>query len=88
MAMSNLRAIAGALIAAGRSPNEPAAAIQWGSTDREHRVTGTLTSIASQCDEDGVRNPAVVVIGPVVALAPLLSGGATLAVPAMAPIQG
>ena len=72
MAMSNLDQIAGALIDGGRADDEPAAAIQWGTTADERRVTATLGTIAAACRADGVGNPAVVVIGPVVAIGDLL----------------
>ena len=73
MAMSNLDHIARALIDGGRAADEPAAAIQWGTTAEERRVTATLGTIAVACDADDVGNPAVVVIGPVVALGELVS---------------
>lgn len=73
MAMSNLDAIARALIAGGRAEDEPAAAIQWGTTKREHQVTATLGTIAAVCAREGLGNPAVVVIGAVVALGELMA---------------
>lgn len=72
MAMSNLEAIAATLVAGGRAADEPAAAIQWGTTDREVRVTATLGTIAVATRDAGLGNPAVVVIGAVVALGTLL----------------
>ena len=73
MAMSNLDRIAAALIDGGRPADEPAAAIQWGTTADERRVTATLGTIASACRAQGLGNPAVVVIGPVVAIGELLA---------------
>ena len=73
MAMSNLDRIARALIDGGRPADEPAAAIQWGTTDEERRVTATLGTLAVACGASGVGNPAVVVIGPVVAIGELVS---------------
>jgi uroporphyrin-III C-methyltransferase len=80
MAMSNLDQIARALIDGGRPADEPAAAIQWGTTTHERRVTATLATIAAACCADGVGNPAVVVIGPVVALGELVSSAMRSAV--------
>ena len=80
MAMSNLDRIARALIDGGRVADEPAAAIQWGTTAEERRVTATLGTIAAACRADGVGNPAVVVIGPVVALGELVSSAMRSAV--------
>jgi uroporphyrin-III C-methyltransferase len=72
MAMSNLAEIATALIGGGRPADEPAAAIQWSTTADERTVSATLTTIAETCADAGVGSPAVVVIGPVVALGQLL----------------
>jgi uroporphyrin-III C-methyltransferase len=72
MAMTNLADIAAALIGAGRAADEPAAAIQWSTTAEERRVTATLATVADVCAADGLGSPAVVVIGPVVALGNLL----------------
>ena len=66
MAMGNLARIADALIAAGRSAQEPACAIRWATTAHEHRVDAPLASLADQCAAADLGNPAVVVIGPVV----------------------
>ena len=66
MAMGNLARIADALIAAGRSAQEPACAIRWATTAHEHRVDAPLASLAEQCAAADLGNPAVVVIGPVV----------------------
>ena len=68
MAMGNLDGIAGALIAGGRSADEPAAAIHAGTTADERTVVATLATLAARCRQEGVGNPAVVVVGPVVAL--------------------
>jgi uroporphyrin-III C-methyltransferase len=72
MAMTNLGAIADALIAGGRVPDERAAVIQWGTTERERRVTASLATIAGACAQAGVGSPSVVVIGPVVAIGEIL----------------
>lgn len=72
MAMSNLERIAQDLIAAGRSEDEPAAAIMWGTTTDERRVSVTLGTLAQTCRAAGIGNPAVVVIGPVVAIGEML----------------
>jgi uroporphyrin-III C-methyltransferase/precorrin-2 dehydrogenase/sirohydrochlorin ferrochelatase len=66
MAMGNLASIATALIAAGRSAQEPACAIRWATTAHEQRVDATLQTLAEQCAAADLGNPAVVVIGPVV----------------------
>ena len=72
MAMSNLAEIAAVLVEGGRPADEPAAAIQWSTTADERRVVATLATLAGACASAGVGSPAVVVIGPVVALGELL----------------
>lgn len=80
MAMTNLEAIAQALIAGGRPSDEPVAVVQWGTTDRERHVNATLTTIAAACTGEGLGSPAVVVIGPVVAIGEMLRSGTLAAV--------
>jgi uroporphyrin-III C-methyltransferase/precorrin-2 dehydrogenase/sirohydrochlorin ferrochelatase len=69
MAVEHLGAIASALIAHGRDPSTRVAIIENGTTDRERVVDATLATAAIAAAESGVRPPAVVVIGDVVALA-------------------
>ena len=69
MAMGNLDGIARALIDGGRPPDEPAAAIHGGTTPDERTVVATLATLAGRCRQEELGNPAVVVVGPVVALA-------------------
>ncbi len=76
MSMGRLGEIAAALIAGGRAADEPAAAIQWATTSRERRVSATLDTLAARCRAPELGNPAVVVIGPVVALGALIESGA------------
>lgn len=66
MGMSNLASTAARLMAGGRSPETPAAVIRWGTRAEQQVVTATLASIASAAK--GVKPPALVVVGEVVAL--------------------
>ena len=53
----------------GRPPeSEPAAVIERGTLPGQRVVTGTLASIASVVQRDGIRAPAISVFGPVAAL--------------------
>jgi uroporphyrin-III C-methyltransferase len=61
MAVSNREAIAGKLMALGRDPETPVAAIERGATARERRVATTLGRLG----ETHLEAPAVIVIGPV-----------------------
>ena len=58
--------IAEALIAAGRSAQEPVAFVERGSTETERLIESTLGEVAAGSVE--VHNPAVFVIGEVVRL--------------------
>ena len=68
MGVRNLDTIAAELVAAGRSPQTPAATIQWGSTPQQRTVTGTLSTIADEVRRAGLEAPAVTVVGEVVRL--------------------
>ena len=48
MGMGRLAEIAAALVDGGRDPDEPAAAVQWGTTPRQRSVTATLGTIATR----------------------------------------
>ncbi|MDP9442953.1 MAG: uroporphyrinogen-III C-methyltransferase, partial [Actinomycetota bacterium] len=69
MAVDNLAAITQALIEHGRDPGTPVAVVQDGSMPRERRLTSTLRDVAEAVAAAGMRPPAVVVLGDVVAVA-------------------
>jgi uroporphyrinogen III methyltransferase / synthase len=73
MGVRRLPHIAAALIAAGRSAAEPAAAIEGGTLPTQRTIRSTLGGIADAARERDVRPPSITVVGPVVALAEQLS---------------
>jgi uroporphyrinogen III methyltransferase/synthase len=73
MGMGRLPAIAERLIAAGRPANQPAAAIQWGTTPRQRSVVATLGTLSQRVQEEGLGNPAILVFGDVVSREPGLA---------------
>lgn len=73
MGMANLEFIAGQLLAHGRSPDTPAAVIQWGTLPEQKTLVAPLKEIASRAKEAGLANPAVIVVGEVVSLREKLS---------------
>jgi len=73
MGVRQLPRIADSLVAAGRSPSEPAAVVEAGTLPGQRTVTGTLATIAQEAQLKSVRPPAITVVGPVAALAPALS---------------
>ncbi len=69
MAVDNAPAIATALIAGGRSPLTPVAVIVEGTMPGEQKVLTTLSQLGADLAAQGVRPPAIIVIGKVVAVA-------------------
>lgn len=66
MGMHRLRENCQALIDAGRAPETPAAAIQWGTLPEQRTVTGTLADLPELAASAGLGAPAITVIGEVV----------------------
>ena len=69
MAVANLRAIAERLLREGRTAETPSAVVVEGSMPGERRLVTRLDRLADEAEAAGVRAPAIVVIGEVVALA-------------------
>ena len=76
MAVAHLDAVAAELIKRGRDAATPVAVISDGTTPDQQVLTATLGSVAADSASAGVRPPAVVVIGEVVALRALLAAPA------------
>jgi len=68
MGVGNLEKIAANLIAHGRSPETPAAVIRRGTVPEQKTVTGRLRDIAERVREEGLKPPAIIVVGGVVGL--------------------
>jgi uroporphyrin-III C-methyltransferase/precorrin-2 dehydrogenase/sirohydrochlorin ferrochelatase len=68
MGVRNLPEIAARLLENGRSPETPAAVIEWGTTEHQVTVTAPLADIARRAREAGIGPPALVVVGEVVSL--------------------
>jgi uroporphyrin-III C-methyltransferase/precorrin-2 dehydrogenase/sirohydrochlorin ferrochelatase len=69
MAVENLGRIVDGLLSHGRSPDEPAAMVQSGTTPEQHVVRSTLRDIVEAVRAAGIAPPAVLVVGETVALA-------------------
>lgn len=69
MGLKNLPAIAERLIAEGRSADTPVGVVQEGSTAHQRSLRSTLGAVTGDVAAAGIRPPAVVVIGDVVAVA-------------------
>jgi uroporphyrinogen III methyltransferase / synthase len=68
MGVRRLGTIATRLVEAGRPGDQPAAVIERGTDARQRVVSAPLASIAEAVADEGLRAPAVTVIGPVAAL--------------------
>jgi uroporphyrinogen III methyltransferase/synthase len=66
MGVRRLADNAGALISAGRNPDEPAAAVERGTMDGQRTVVATLATLADAVEREGIGAPALIVVGPVV----------------------
>ncbi len=72
MGWRSLPAIVDALIAAGRSPETPVSATQWGTSPQQQTVDGVLADIVAKGVAAGFTSPVVTVIGDVAQLRPAL----------------
>lgn len=70
MAMGRLPGIAQALIDQGLAAATPAAAIQWGTLPTQRTVRATLGDLPDAVERANLGAPAIVVVGPVVNVAP------------------
>ncbi len=66
MGMQHLAEHCAALIAHGRSPDTPAASIQWGTLPQQRTVAGTLATLPTLVAAAGLGAPAITVVGDVV----------------------
>ena len=67
MGVKNLPRISERLIAAGRDPDEPAAAIERGTWPGQRTVVATAATLPGAVAEAGLRAPAILLFGPVAA---------------------
>lgn len=73
MAVSTAAECCAHLLAAGRPPSTPAAAIHWGTTAAQRTVVATLADLPEAIRAAGLRPPALLVLGDVVRLRQRLS---------------
>jgi uroporphyrin-III C-methyltransferase/precorrin-2 dehydrogenase/sirohydrochlorin ferrochelatase len=91
MAFERIGAVARALIEHGRRGNCPVSVISDGTMPTQRTIYSTLEDVERRLAEEGVRPPAVVVIGGVVTIAAELAGlgralgGGDLEAPGAAP---
>jgi uroporphyrinogen III methyltransferase / synthase len=68
MGVKNLPHICEQLIGNGKPASTKVAVIQWGTTGRQRVVEGTLCSIVSEVEKHAISNPAITLVGNIVAL--------------------
>lgn len=68
MGVSRIAAIAADLVRHGRDPATPVTLIRWGTTARQEVLDATLETVADEVRRQGLRPPAVAVVGDVVRL--------------------
>lgn len=68
MGISKLEKIAGRLIAAGMDPSTPAAVISGGTDGKSKASRAALKDIFKTAEKDGMKSPAVIVVGSVAGL--------------------
>ncbi|WP_163099832.1 uroporphyrinogen-III C-methyltransferase [Peribacillus alkalitolerans] len=66
MGVSNLPYIREQLLKYGKSQDTPVALVQWGTTNIQKTVTGTLRTIVDIVREKNIQNPSMIIIGEVV----------------------
>lgn len=68
MGVSRLASITSSLIEAGRRPDEPAAVIHRGTLPGQRTVVATLATLAERAAAEGIKAPAITLIGEVASL--------------------
>jgi uroporphyrin-III C-methyltransferase / precorrin-2 dehydrogenase / sirohydrochlorin ferrochelatase len=69
MAVERIEAIAGALIRNGRNPGTPVSVIADGTLPSQRTIDSTLENVAVLVAKEGIRPPAILVVGDVVSVA-------------------
>ncbi|HLJ99482.1 MAG TPA: SAM-dependent methyltransferase, partial [Streptosporangiaceae bacterium] len=69
MAVERIEAIADTLIRNGRNPGTPVSVIADGSLPTQRTINSTLEEVAVLVSKEGIRPPAIVVVGDVVSVA-------------------
>jgi len=74
MAVERIGAVSGALIRYGHSPSTPVSVIADGTLPTQRTINSTLEQVESVVTEEGIRPPAIVVVGDVVGVAAEITG--------------
>lgn len=66
MSIGNVEHISAQLIKHGRPHTTPVAVIEWGTTNEQRTLTGTLETITTLIKQSGYKNPSMIIVGEVV----------------------
>jgi uroporphyrin-III C-methyltransferase len=81
MGLASLPLLAQRLIEHGLAAGTPAALVERATTPQQRTIVGTLGTLAAQAEAAAVHSPALLMIGEVVALQPLLARNRPIAGP-------
>ncbi|MCP1144453.1 uroporphyrinogen-III C-methyltransferase [Lysinibacillus endophyticus] len=68
MSVGNIEHIAARLIENGKPSETPVAVIEWGTTEKQRTIVGTLETITNQIKKESIQNPAMILVGNVVSV--------------------
>lgn len=68
MGVASLKTICSNLLSAGMTPDMPAAILEQGTTARQRRICGTVSTLPDLARDAAVQKPAIIVVGRVCAL--------------------
>ncbi|MER2037271.1 MAG: uroporphyrinogen-III C-methyltransferase [Solibacillus sp.] len=68
MSVGNIGHITSSLMANGKEASTPVAVIEWGTTEKQRTITGTLQTIADDIKTQAIQNPAMILVGDVVSM--------------------
>lgn len=66
MSVGNIDHITARLMDCGKSSETPVAVIEWGTTEKQRTIIGTLQTITKQIEIAAIQNPAMILVGEVV----------------------
>ncbi|ARF17258.1 uroporphyrinogen-III C-methyltransferase [Sporosarcina ureae] len=66
MSVGNIGHITKSLIENGKDEKTPVAVIEWGTTEEQRTITGTLTTISQEIKKHHISNPSMILVGDVV----------------------
>lgn len=73
MGVGHLPQIVEQLVRFGKSSSTPVGVIRWGTRPEQEVVIGTLENVVSEVEKAGLKSPAIIIVGDVVKMRPILS---------------